>query len=124
MAVDYLTIPMQKAYADGRQFFWARRGQKNQSCASCHVDNAGNRLGLDVIGPALGQGTGFPGFSLEQSVSGDRPRLRSLHQQYRKCMARVGAEPLALGSSTFIALEVYQGIINSGVPIGEPLILK
>ena len=122
--LDYSSAGIRQAYSQGRQFFWARRGQRNQSCASCHVNNAGNRMRDDIISAALGHGTGFPGFSLAQSVSGEQPRLRTLHQQYSACMERSGAQPLALQSDSYLFLEVYQGVMNTGVPLRAPLVLK
>ncbi|HFE36843.1 MAG TPA: sulfur oxidation c-type cytochrome SoxA, partial [Gammaproteobacteria bacterium] len=50
------------AYNKGKHFYYARRGQLNMACAHCHVDNAGKRLRATIIGPALGQVSGFPAY--------------------------------------------------------------
>ena len=124
MQLDYFSSGIREAYTTGRQFFWARRGQQNQSCASCHINNAGNRIRDDILSAALGLGIGFPAFSLTQSMSGEQPRLRTLHQQYSACMERSGAQPLSPQSDAYLSLEVYQGIMNTGVPLRAPMILK
>ena len=51
-----LTPAARDAYEEGRAFFWARRGQLNLSCATCHVDNAGKQLGGKIVSAALGHG--------------------------------------------------------------------
>ena len=42
------------AYKKGEEYFYTRRGQQNFSCASCHVQNAGNHIRTEVLAPALG----------------------------------------------------------------------
>lgn len=46
-----------KAYEDGKKTFYARVGQLNFSCASCHVDHAGNRLRSEIMHMAVGAAT-------------------------------------------------------------------
>jgi L-cysteine S-thiosulfotransferase len=43
-----------EAYESGKRYFYTRRGQLNFSCATCHVQNPGERLRGEVLAPALG----------------------------------------------------------------------
>jgi sulfur-oxidizing protein SoxA len=42
------------AYNKGKEYFYTRRGQLNFSCASCHVQSAGDHIRTEVLAPALG----------------------------------------------------------------------
>ena len=118
MDIDYRDEKMRELYQKGRQFFWAKRGQMNLSCANCHVHNAGNQLRGDVLSAALGHTTGFPAYSTSWSLQGEP--MGTLHRQYARCNIRAGTAPLEAQSEEYIALEVYQGILNSGIPLKTP----
>ncbi len=123
--VDYSDSGMRSIYEKGRKLYWSRRGQNNFSCASCHVRNAGNRMRGDVLSPALGQSTSFPVYSPERVRKLNNPSFEngvwlSLHNQYSLCYIRSGAAPLAEQSQNYIALEVYQSIMDTGLPINSP----
>ncbi len=47
------------AFENGREFYFARRGQLNFSCAHCHAQNAGNVLRTEILSPAFGHATGW-----------------------------------------------------------------
>lgn len=121
--VDYSDERMREIYDQGRRFYWARRGQNNFSCASCHINNAGNRLRGDVLSAALGQTASYPIYRLKWAISdyGD-PSLPwiTTHQRYQNCNLQAGAEPFAAQSPQYIALEVYQSIMNTGIPLNAP----
>lgn len=116
--VDYREEEVRRLYAIGRDYFWAKRGQMNLSCANCHVYNAGNRLRGHVLSAALGQGMGHPAYSVRWSLGG-KP-MGTLHRQYAYCNALAGAAPLEAQSETYIGLELYQAIMNTGIPLSAP----
>ncbi len=116
--VDYREEEVRRLYAVGRNFFWTKRGQMNLSCANCHVHNAGNRLRGYVLSPALGHGTGYPAYSIRWSLQGEP--MGTLYRQYALCNARAGATPLEPQSEPYIGLELYQAIMNSGIPLNAP----
>jgi sulfur-oxidizing protein SoxA len=79
---------------------WRRRfGQLNLSCAQCHDDRAGQRLGGAVIPQA--HPTGYPTYRLEWQTLG------SLQRRLRGCLVGVRAEPFPPGAGEWVALEVY-----------------
>ena len=118
--VDFRQAEIRRLYAIGRQAYWAKRGQMNLSCANCHVHNAGNRLRGQVLSAALGQGSGYPAYSIRWSIGGEP--MGTLYRRYDRCFALAGAAPLATGNSTYPALEVYQAILNRGIPLSAPSI--
>ncbi len=129
ITIDYSDSAMSRIYQKGRTLFWSRRGQHNFSCASCHVSNAGNRIRGDVLSPALGHSTSFPVYSpervrrLNQSSNNESSYndvWLSLHNQYSLCYIRAGAVPLAEQNPDYIALEVYQSIMDTGLPVNSP----
>ena len=75
----------EEAYEAGKQFFYARRGQLNFSCAHCHVDNAGNKIRADILSPALGHVTHFPVYRSKWGEMG------TLHRRFDGCNKQVQA---------------------------------
>ena len=118
MAVKLDSPEAVEMYEQGKHFYWARRGQLNMSCATCHVQNAGNKIRGDVLSPALGHGTGFPVYRTKWSLAG-KP-LGTIHRRYGGCNKQVRAKPLKPQSEPYVALELYQAYMNTGVPIKAP----
>ena len=116
--IDYRDSEIRRLYKIGQQYFWSKRGQMNLSCANCHVHNAGNQLRGDVLSAALGHASGYPVYSTSWSLLGDP--MGTLHRRYAQCNKLVGAAPLAAQSQVYIALEIYQTIMSSGIPIKVP----
>jgi sulfur-oxidizing protein SoxA len=98
----------------GRQWFEQRIGQLNFSCAQCHADNAGQRLGGSVIPEA--HPTGYPIYRLEWQGMG------SLQRRLRGCMSGVRAEPFPLGSIEMTELELYLAQRAAGMRIETPAV--
>ncbi|MFM8770297.1 MAG: sulfur oxidation c-type cytochrome SoxA [Rubrivivax sp.] len=86
---------------------WQQRvGQLNLSCAQCHDQRAGLRLGGALIPP--GNASGYPTYRLEWQAVG--PLTRRL----RNCMTGVRAEPHAPESDESLALQVYMAWRDRG----------
>jgi sulfur-oxidizing protein SoxA len=112
--VDLSDPGMAAEYEFGKQFFWAKRGQLNFSCADCHVHSAGMRIGGNVLGAGLGHGTGFPVF---RSAWGE---LGTIHRRYDGCNKQVRAKPFKAQGREYKALEVYETYMSTGVPLKVP----
>ncbi len=104
----------EKAYAEGKKFFYSRRGQLNMSCATCHINNAGNRIRADILSPVLGQTTHFPVFRSKWEDMG------TLHRRYAGCNRQVRAKPFPLQSAEYRHLEYFHAYMNNGLPINGP----
>ncbi|MCY1164285.1 SoxAX cytochrome complex subunit A [compost metagenome] len=96
----------------GQQLFTQRMGQLNLSCAQCHDDHAGQRLGSSLIPQA--HSTGYPIYRLEWQALG------SLQRRLRGCMNGVRAEPFAYGAQELVELELYLAARASGMPMETP----
>ena len=118
MAVNYSDPGARRWYEKGRQYYWAKRGQLNFSCAGCHVQNAGNKLRGDVLSAGLGHGVGFPVYRTQWAISG-KP-WGTIHRRYSGCFQQDRAKPFKAQSDIYKALELYEAIMNTGVPLKVP----
>jgi sulfur-oxidizing protein SoxA len=98
----------------GRQWFVTRFGQLNFSCAQCHDDNAGQKLGGSVIPQA--HPTGYPLYRLEWQGLG------SLQRRLRNCMSGVRAEPFEFDAPELTELELYLGLRAAGMRMDVPAV--
>lgn len=105
------------AYEAGRHHYFQRRGQLNFSCASCHVDNAGNRIRSEVLSPMLGQATHWPVFRAGE-------RVTTLHNRLRGCNSQVRAVPFAEGSEEYNNLEYFLSYASNGLPLKASVFRK
>lgn len=96
----------------GEQLFLQRMGQLNLSCAQCHDQHAGGRLGSSLIPQA--HPTGYPLYRLEWQTLG------SLQRRLRSCMSGVRAEPFAYGAQELVALELYLAARARGMALETP----
>ena len=85
--------------AHGEELFKERQGQLNLSCANCHDDNAGKKLGGATIPQA--HPTGYPIYRLEWQALG------SLKRRLRNCLFGIRADTPAYDSQEYVALELY-----------------
>lgn len=103
-----------KAYNQGKKFFYSKRGQLNFSCSDCHMQVSGLKLRADVLGPSLGQVTGFPVFRSKWT------ELGTLHRRYAGCNANVRAKPFAAQSLEYRNLEYFQSVMSRGLEVNGP----
>jgi L-cysteine S-thiosulfotransferase len=100
--------------AAGKMLFTQRIGQLNLSCAACHTDNWGKKLGGSVI--PQGHANGYPLYRLEWQNVG------SLQRRIRNCMTGVRAEPMAYGDPALIDLEIYLKKRAAGLNVEIPAV--
>ncbi|HEY4069176.1 MAG TPA: sulfur oxidation c-type cytochrome SoxA [Burkholderiaceae bacterium] len=98
----------------GEQLFHRRIGQLDFSCAQCHDDHAGQRLGGSTIPQA--HPTGYPMYRLEWQG------MASLQRRLRSCMAGVRAEPFAYDAPELTELELYLATRAAGLPLETPAV--
>ena len=107
--------PAARAWAQaGEAVFRLRQGQLNLSCAQCHDDLAGGRLGGTPI--PQGQANGYPIYRLEWQAMG------SLHRRLRACLTGVRAEPYPADSPELLALETYLARRAAGLRVETPAV--
>ena len=120
MKVDYSSEAMRGWYEKGRDFYWAKRGQLNLACADCHVHNSSNKMRGDVLSAGLGHGVGFPVYRTKWAVANSKKPLGTLHRRYKGCNQNIRAAPFKPGGNEYLALEAYEAIMNTGVPVSVP----
>lgn len=98
----------------GEALYQARIGQLNLSCAQCHDERAGQRLGGSAI--PQGHANGYPLYRLEWQGVG------SLLRRIRNCMTGVRAQPLPAESPEFTALALYLAWRDRGMPMESPAV--
>jgi len=107
------------AYNDGKQFFYAKRGQLNLACADCHVYNAGNFARGNVLSPLYGQTTHFPVWRGKWAKKkGDG--FGTLHRRYGGCNKQVRAKPLKAQGKTYRNLEFFHQAMSNGLEVNGP----
>jgi len=98
----------------GRMLWQTRIGQLDLSCAQCHDDNPGRRVGGSVI--PQGHPTGYPIYRLEWQSAG------ALQRRLRGCMVGVRAEPYPYGAPELVDLELYLAQRAAGLAIETPAV--
>jgi len=96
----------------GRQWFNERIGQLNLSCAQCHEDRSGLKLGGSLI--PQGHPNAYPIYRLEWQTLG------SLQRRLRNCMSGVRAQQFEYGSSEMAQLELFLMWRARGMPLEAP----
>ena len=96
----------------GRQSFNERMGQLNLSCAQCHEDRAGLKLGGSPI--PQGHPNAYPIYRLEWQTLG------SLQRRLRNCMSGVRAQQFEYGSPEMAQLELFLMWRARGMPLESP----
>ena len=96
----------------GKNIFNERMGQLNLSCAQCHEDRAGLKLGGSLI--PQGHPNAYPIYRLEWQTLG------SLQRRLRNCMSGVRAQQYEYGSPEMAQLELFLMWRARGLPIESP----
>ena len=108
------TGPLKPFIAAGQSFFNTRQGQLNLSCANCHEDRAGHRLGGALI--PEGHANGYPQYRLEWQKLGSFPR------RLRACMLGVRAEPLPPNALDATNIELYLATRARSLKVETPAV--
>jgi sulfur-oxidizing protein SoxA len=107
-----IDLQNRRNFERGRDMYYRRVGQMNLSCANCHQDNWGKKLGPEAI--SQGHGNPYPIYRLEWQTMG------SLHRRFRSCLSGVRAEMLPYGAPEYLDLELYLAWRSGDLPIETP----
>ena len=102
------------AYENGKRYFYTRRGQLNFSCASCHVQNPGERIRAEVLAPALGILNAMPIYRSEWGGMGTTSR------RFITCNSQIRGVPLEPQADEYRDLEYFLSYVSNGLPISGP----
>jgi L-cysteine S-thiosulfotransferase len=103
-----------EAYQNGKRYFYTRRGQLNFSCASCHVQNPGERIRAEVLAPALGILNAMPIYRSEWGGMG------TISRRFITCNIQTRGVPLDPQADEYRDLEYYLSYVSNGLPISGP----
>jgi len=104
--------PAQSTWEQGKELYYARTGQLELACASCHEANYGNMIRADHL--SQGQINGFPTYRLKNT------KLNAVHARFKGCVRDTRAETFSPGSPEFIALELYVASRGNGLHVEGP----
>ncbi len=102
------------AYQKGEEYFYTRRGQLNFSCASCHVQSAGDHIRTEVLAPALGIVAALPIYRSEWGGMGTTSR------RLTSCNSQVRGVPLKPEDELYRDVEYFLSYVSNGLPISGP----
>ncbi len=103
-----------EAYEKGKQFWFARRGQLNFSCATCHAQNPGAVLRTEILSPAYGHTTHWPVYRSKWGEMG------TLHRRFTGCNKQVRAKPFKAQGEEYRNLEYFLTSMSNGLPLNGP----
>lgn len=103
-----------EAYNQGKQFYFARRGQLNFSCAHCHFESAGQHIRTDILSPALGHTSGWPVYRSKWGEMG------TLHRRFTGCNKQVRAKPFKAQGEEYRNLEFFLTHMSNDIPYNGP----
>ena len=102
------------AYQNGKRYFYTRRGQLNFSCATCHVQNPGERMRAEILAPALGILNAMPIYRSEWGGMG------TISRRLITCNSQIRGVPLEPQADEYRDLEYYLSYVSNGLPISGP----
>lgn len=114
--VDLGSEPVRSAYERGETLFYAKVGQLNFACASCHTPGSimGHKLRGETPTTPFGDVAHYPTY---RTPVGE---LESLHQRFGRCLNQMRAEPLKPGDPAYVDLEVFLSVLSNGYPVSVP----
>ena len=103
-----------EAYQNGKRYFYTRRGQLNFSCATCHVQNPGERMRAEILAPAFGILNAMPIYRSEWGGMG------TISRRLTTCNSQIRGVPLEPQAEEYRDLEYYLSYVSNGLPISGP----
>lgn len=107
-----------EAYERGKEYYYSQRGYLKLSCATCHVQGAGQRVRNEVLSPLLGQVTHFPVYRLKWEEIG------TVERRLSGCIVDQGQVPPKDESKEMAELLYFLAYISNGMPVYGPDIRK
>ena len=106
------------AYERGKKEYYSQRGYLKLSCATCHVQGAGQRVRAEYMSPLLGQTTHFPVFRLKWNSLG------TLERRMGGCNKDQGENPHKANSKWMKELLYFMSYMSNGMAVDGPDIRK
>ena len=107
-----------EAYERGKKEYYSQRGYLKLSCATCHVQGAGQRVRNEYLSPLLGHTTHFPVYRLKWQGLG------TLERRLKGCNKNQGETPHKPGSTWTKELLYFMAYMSNGLPVDGPDVRK
>lgn len=107
-----------EAYRRGKIYYYTQRGYLQLSCASCHVQGAGQRVRNEKLSPFLGQVTHFPVYRLKWQ------ELGTLERRMSGCIKDQGQARPKDDSQEMRELLYFMAYMSNGMAMDGPDIRK
>lgn len=118
MDIKIPTKKAQEAYERGKEYYYTQRGYLKLSCATCHIQGAGQRVRNEKLSPLLGQITHFPVYRLKWGSLG------TLERRMSGCIKDQGQVPPKDDSKKMHELLYFMAYMSNGMPIDGPDVRK
>ncbi|HMM51827.1 MAG: sulfur oxidation c-type cytochrome SoxA [Lautropia sp.] len=114
--VDIGDARVMAAYRRGETLFYAKTGQLNFACASCHVPGSimGHRLRGETPTTPFADAAHYPTYRTPVSM------LESIQQRFARCHGQMRTQALAPGDPAYVDLEVFMTVLSNGYPMSVP----
>jgi sulfur-oxidizing protein SoxA len=106
------------AYERGKEFYYTQRGYLNLSCATCHVQGAGQRVRNESLSQLLGHTTHFPVYRLKWQGLG------TLERRMEGCVKDQGQNPPKASSKEMKELLYFMAYMSNGMAVDGPDVRK
>ena len=114
-----------EAYERGKEYYFSQRGYLKLSCATCHIQGAGQRVRNESLSQGLGQTTHFPVYRLKWAAgNAANDGLGTLERRMAGCIKDQGQVPPKNTSETMKELLYFMSYISNGFPVDGPDIRK
>lgn len=118
VSVDIPSAAAYEAYERGKEYYYTQRGYLKMSCATCHVQGAGQRVRNEKLSPFVGQMTHFPVYRLKWGSLGTIERRAS------GCIVDQGQVPPKDTSKEMKELLYFMAIMSNDLPVDGPDLRK
>ncbi|MFO1299643.1 MAG: sulfur oxidation c-type cytochrome SoxA [Burkholderiaceae bacterium] len=114
--VDIGDARLMAAYRRGEELFYAKTGQLNFACASCHVPGSimGHKLRGETPTSPFGDAAHYPTYRTPIGM------LESIQQRFARCHGQMRTQALAPGDPAYVDLEVFMTVLSNGYPVSVP----
>lgn len=118
IAIKIGSADAQEAYENGKKYYYSQRGYLKLSCATCHIQGAGQRVRNEKLSQLLGQTTHFPVHRLKWDGLG------TLERRMAGCIKDEGQVPPKADSKEMRELLYFMAYMSNGMKIDGPDIRK
>lgn len=104
------------AYRRGEKLFYAKTGQLNFACASCHVPGSimGHKLRGETPTTPFADAAHYPTYRTPVGA------LESIQERFARCLSQMRAVQLKPGDPAYMDLEVFMTVLSNGYPVSVP----